>query len=79
MKFRIKNAMNGTYFRGMTGIGPAFGATWEDAEVFENGMVAYHVMKRFPLTCLADMVNENDIACTITGEPLDGKEAIDGA
>lgn len=72
MKLRIKNDMNGTYYRATTRIGPAFGATWDDAAVFTDGMEAYRLMKTFPMTVLADLVNEKDQPCTVEGKPLGG-------
>lgn len=68
--FRIRSEQNGTYYRGMSAIGPIFGATREAAAVFADGMDAYQVMKHFPMTVLADLVNDDDQPCTVDGRVL---------
>ena len=63
-------ANNGTYFRCMTAIGPAFGASWKDAAVFSDGWQAYETMKHFPMIVMADLVNERRQKCDVEGRPL---------
>lgn len=69
-RFRIKDTSTGTYYAGMTGIGPRFGATREQAETFDDGMVALRVIDSFPIWILAILVNERGTPCTITGYPI---------
>lgn len=66
---RIRGS-NGTYFKGMCGIGPMFGATFAEAKTFKDGRDAYRVWSEFPMTCDADLVNERGQKCDITGRPL---------
>ena len=70
MKFRIRSESNGTYFKCMTVIGPAFGASWDDAATFADGWSAYHTIGAMPAVVSAEMVNERGEACTVTGDPL---------
>lgn len=69
-EFRIRGS-NRTYFKCMTPIGPAFGATWETAQVFADGWDAYDTLRRFPMIVMADLVNGDGEKCTVTGEPMD--------
>jgi hypothetical protein len=47
MKYRIKHD-NGTYYDTFTPIGPAFGASREDAAIFDDWMPAVQAMSQMP-------------------------------
>lgn len=74
-EIRIRGS-NGTYFKGMCGIGPMFGGTFAEAKVFDDGMEAYRVWRAFPMTVDADLVNEREQECDVTGRSL---RALGGA
>lgn len=67
--FRIRDS-RGSYFKGMSGIGPRFGATFADAVTFDDGMEAYRVWSSFPAMVSADLVNEREQACDVKGRAL---------
>lgn len=61
----------GTYYVGGRDL-PRFGGTFDDAMLFEDGMAAYHTINSFPLMVLADLVNEDEVKCDVTGKALKG-------
>lgn len=61
--FLIQSETRGTFYKRMTAIGPR-----EEAAEFEDGFEALAVMRRFPMTVLAQLVNGEGQPCDVTGK-----------
>lgn len=67
--FRIRDS-RGTYYRGGNERFPAFGAKRDEAWTTKDGHEALRVMSAFPMAVLADLVNERDKRCDVTGKAI---------